>query len=197
MGKQLLTLVRHGKSSWQTSGQTDFDRPLNDRGRADAPEMASRLVSAGCIPDLILCSAAVRTQQTAALMAEGMHLSQDKILHYNELYLAAPPTLLLALQAAASEYDHVMIIAHNPGLEDLSALLSSQCNNAMPTLGIRHFSYEAGYDPISWISGLEDDMQGETFSPEQQTLDSQTASGSAPIRTARVELVFEDYPKNI
>ncbi len=197
MGKQLLTLVRHGKSSWQTAGQTDFDRPLNDRGRADAPVMASRLVKAGCIPDLILCSAAARTQQTAALMAEGMSLSVDKILPYNELYLAAPPTLLLALQAAASEYDHVMIIAHNPGLEDLSALLSSQCDNAMPTLGIRHFSYDAGYDPISWISGLEDDMQGAASSPDQEALESQTASGAESIKTARVELVFEDYPKNI
>ena len=93
MGKQLLTLVRHGKSSWQTAGQTDFDRPLNDRGRADAPVMASRLVNGGYIPDLILCSSAVRTQQTAALLAEGMNLSLDRILPYKELYLAAPPTL--------------------------------------------------------------------------------------------------------
>lgn len=197
MGKQLLTLVRHGKSSWQTAGQTDFDRPLNDRGLADTPVMASRLAQAGCIPDLILCSSAVRTQQTAALLAEGIGLSLDKILHYDELYLAAPPTLLLALQAATAEYDHIMIIAHNPGLEDLSALLSSQCNSAMPTLGIRHFSFDAGSDPISWISGLQDNSESNPDLQNLDTLESQTASGPESVAAARVELVFEDYPKNI
>jgi len=146
MGKQLLTLVRHGKSSWQTAGQSDHDRPLNERGSGDAPVMARRLVDRGCIPDLILCSSAVRTQQTAALLMSGLGLDKESIQFHDELYLASPATILSAVQSLGIDYAHTMIIAHNPGLEDLSAQLCDQCSAPMPTLGIRHFSYASGTD---------------------------------------------------
>jgi len=146
MRKLLLTLVRHGKSSWQAAGQSDRDRPLNKRGTADAPVMAKRLADRDCIPELILCSSAVRTQQTAALLMSGLGLDKESIQFHDELYLASPATLLSAVQSLANDCAHVMIIAHNPGLEDLSAQLSDQCNACMPTLGIRHFSYASGTD---------------------------------------------------
>ena len=67
-----IILIRHAKSSWNDPTQSDFDRPLNDRGEIDAPEMGKRLKAAGIVPDLIIASTAKRAQQTAAHIAKGV-----------------------------------------------------------------------------------------------------------------------------
>lgn len=175
MGTQLLTLVRHGKSSWQTAGQSDHERPLNDRGRKDSPAMAKRLADRGCVPDLVLCSSATRTQETARYLIDGLGLGENNILTSADLYLASPAMLLTELQRLAAGCAHAMIIAHNPGLEDLSALLSSDCITPMPTLGIRHFAYESDKDLRRCLEN-----QGNVQDPSQGN---------------RVEFLFEDYPK--
>jgi len=140
MENRFLTLVRHAKSSWNVQGQQDHERPLNERGMRDAPIMAKRLLDKGCIPDLILCSSAVRTQQTAQYFLNAFEQSQDQLWVEPKLYLCSPETILNEVAVAEAGNTHVMIIAHNPGLEQLCALLSSECQQAMPTLGIRHFA---------------------------------------------------------
>jgi len=140
MENRLLTLVRHAKSSWNVQGQQDHERPLNERGMRDAPVMAQRLLDRRCIPDLILCSSAVRTQQTAQYFLKALELSHDQLWVEPKLYLCSPETILNEVAVAEAGNTHVMVIAHNPGLEQLSALLSSECQQAMPTLGIRHFA---------------------------------------------------------
>jgi len=140
MENRLLTLVRHAKSSWNVQGQQDHERPLNERGMRDAPVMAQRLLDRRCIPDLILCSSAVRTQQTAQYFLKALELSHDQLWVEPKLYLCSPETILNEVAVAEAGNTHVMVIAHNPGLEQLCALLSSECQQAMPTLGIRHFA---------------------------------------------------------
>lgn len=175
MQNRLLTLVRHAKSSWKTEGQLDHDRPLNDRGNRDAPIMAERLVKRDCIPDLILCSSAKRTQETAAYFTEAFGFSEDKLWVSKSLYLCTPETMLEQLAIAESGLRHIMIIAHNPGLEQLSYRLSAACNPSMPTLGIRHFACSS-LNPLPMAN---------------------RSQGNASKTDATIELMFEDFPKNI
>ena len=69
---KLLTLLRHAKSDWGDPGLADFDRPLNERGRSDAPRMGKWMAVSGFVPDTVLCSTAVRTRETWALVAPAL-----------------------------------------------------------------------------------------------------------------------------
>ena len=116
-----LFLLRHAKSSWSEPGLADFNRPLNERGRRAAPLIARYLAHCGLLPDLILCSAAQRTRETLALMLPG-GLACDAVLRIESgLYGADAATLLRRLKRIETEVDCVLLIAHNPGLEDLAA----------------------------------------------------------------------------
>ncbi len=174
MKKHLLTLVRHAKSSWKNTGQSDHDRILNDRGERDSPEMATRLKNRGCIPDLILCSSAVRTQQTAQYLMDAFALHDGLLRVHRSLYLCSPQTILQEVAAVEAGVRHIMIVGHNPGLEQLSSLLSSKCNPQMPTLGVRHFACP-GFVRIP----LEANAGQAAGSPDHT-----------------VDLLFEDFPKN-
>jgi len=83
-----LFLIRHAKSSWDSSASSDFDRPLNDRGLSDAPKMADYLKTEGILPDFILCSAALRAQTTAKLLIQKMGLDVGILQEDRQLYLA-------------------------------------------------------------------------------------------------------------
>ena len=115
-----LFLLRHAKSSWSEPGLADFDRPLNERGRRAAPLIARHLARGGLLPDLILCSAALRTRETLTLMLPG--LARDAVVRIESgLYGADAGTLLRRLERVEAAVDCVLLIAHNPGLEDLAA----------------------------------------------------------------------------
>ena len=115
-----LFLLRHAKSSWSEPGLADFDRPLNERGRRAAPLIARHLADGGPLPDLILCSAARRTRETLALMLPV--LARDAVLRIESgLYGADAATLLKRLKHIETAVDCVLVIAHNPGIEDLAA----------------------------------------------------------------------------
>ena len=115
-----LFLLRHAKSSWSNPGLADFDRPLNERGRRAAPLIARHLARGGLLPDLILCSAAQRTRETLALMLPA--LARDAAVRIESgLYEADAATLLGRLKRVETAVDCVLVIAHNPGIEDLAA----------------------------------------------------------------------------
>jgi len=137
---KFLTLLRHAKSSWNDAGLSDHDRPLNTRGLADAPMMAQRLIDRDCIPNLILCSSAVRTQQTAQIFIDVMRL-EPSIVHFQEqLYLSSPGTLLDIIQSIDSPINHAMVIAHNPGIESLGRQLHPEAPYQMPTCAVTHLA---------------------------------------------------------
>jgi len=136
---KLVTLLRHAKSSWADSGQKDFDRPLNDRGLRDAPMMSQRLLDRSCTPDAIACSAAIRTRQTAQFMLDVHSLSEQAITFHDDLYLASAGTLLDYIQRTNNEFAHLMIIAHNPGLELLGQQMHPSSPNQLATCSALHF----------------------------------------------------------
>jgi phosphohistidine phosphatase len=126
-----IILIRHAKSSWNDASQSDFDRPLNERGKEDAPEMGRRLKEAGIIPDLIVASTAKRAQQTARFIAEGVAFPVSGIDSRDELYHAAPPTYENLIVGLDNKHKTVFFVAHNPGISEFAASLD-------PTHSISH-----------------------------------------------------------
>lgn len=111
-----LIFLRHAKSSWATPGMNDFDRPLNDRGRADAPLMARWLSGQGMKPDRILCSPSARTRETLALITPV--LGPLPVASFPEdFYLASAATLSKRI-ARERASETVLVIGHNPGIHD-------------------------------------------------------------------------------
>ena len=119
--KQLL-LLRHAKSAWP-DGVEDHDRPLGERGRRDAPRMGA-YIAAAHQPDFALVSSARRTRDTWSLVAAELK-SPCPALTAPSIYEATPAAILAAIHAAPEESEKLLVIGHNPGFEELAALLAS------------------------------------------------------------------------
>ena len=117
---QRLILIRHAKSSWGDPFADDHARPLNDRGRASAQAIGAWLSEHGYVPEIILCSDAARTRETAALIVPELPRRADLRLS-PKLYHAAPDTILGMVQKETA--DTVAVIGHNPGIGMLANLL--------------------------------------------------------------------------
>ncbi len=124
--KKQLTLIRHAKSSWDNASLSDHARNLNNRGRRDAARMGEALRERGISFDLILCSSAKRARETLALLREQLEIEDDAITCLDDLYCASVPTLVELIQQVDNGKNNIAIIAHNPGLEDLAAMLSDE-----------------------------------------------------------------------
>lgn len=131
-----LTIVRHAKSSWGHPELSDRERPLNNRGKRDAPIMGQRLADAGIRPSLIASSPAVRAWTTAKVVAEGMSYPIEFLQREIDLYLASLNDLLDVIVAQDDGFQSLMIVGHNPGLTDLANFLSPGLTSNLPTAGI-------------------------------------------------------------
>lgn len=118
-----LSLLRHAKSSWADGGQRDVDRPLNARGREAAPVMGAFLAKQGLVPDRIFCSTAARTRETLSLLLPRLR-AEPVVEFRDDFYLADPGVILAAVRKADPLSHHLLIIAHNPGLEVLAMRLT-------------------------------------------------------------------------
>ncbi len=112
-----LTILRHAKSSWVDPDADDRDRPLSPRGRRAAGQMAKWLAENECHPALVLCSDAARARQTVALVHEA--LGSPRVRYEEELYLASGTLLLARLRRLGRRVRSVMVVGHNPGLQQL------------------------------------------------------------------------------
>lgn len=157
MTRELL-LLRHGKSGWREP-VADYDRPLKKRGRQGAKRMGAWLEQQGLVPDYVLSSPAERALATAercvrVLGRKGSWVHTDK-----RLYLADARTLLTALQGIPGEYRRVLLVGHNPGLEDLVRQLATQPpatpddGKLIPTATLAHFCIPADWHSLAWGQG--------------------------------------------
>ena len=113
-----LLLLRHAKSSWKDSDLGDHERPLNKRGKKDAPRMGTLLKDEGLLPDLILSSSAKRCRKTADhVIHTSGYRGETRIT--GELYEANAAKLRQALAGLDDSVSRVLLIAHNPGMEEL------------------------------------------------------------------------------
>ena len=131
-----LIVVRHAKSSWSESGISDFDRPLNERGKRDAPEMADRLQKKQKTIDLFISSPAKRAKKTAQLFAEKFKYDEDKIVFFPELYLAGTRDFVAAITQTASNVNSVIIFSHNPGVTEFVNTITDTRVDDMPTCAV-------------------------------------------------------------
>jgi phosphohistidine phosphatase len=143
--KQLL-IIRHAKSSWANSNEADFDRPLNERGKKNAPEMADRLFKRKILPDIIISSAAKRTVETSLLLMKQLSLQQQQLIVKQELYLATPETISETILSFNDSWQTAAIVAHNPGVTEFVNTLCEVKVDDMPTCAV----YAVGIKTDSW-----------------------------------------------
>jgi phosphohistidine phosphatase len=113
-----LYLLRHAKSSWDEPGLADHDRPLAKRGRRAAKAMAGYLRENEIAPELVLCSTARRARETFERIEPA--LGAPEVWHERDLYGVSPGKLLERLRSVPDGVGSVMVIGHNPTLEDLA-----------------------------------------------------------------------------
>jgi phosphohistidine phosphatase len=142
--KKTLYLVRHAKSSWKHAGLSDSDRPLNKRGKKDAPLMGKLLRQRGEIPQLLISSTAKRALSTAKHFAEELHYPKNKILIYEELYMAGINDFFGVIENTDKSINSIMVFSHNPGITDLVNFLSGSDIENVPTSGTARIDFNAG-----------------------------------------------------
>jgi phosphohistidine phosphatase len=125
---KILLLLRHAKSSWKDESLPDQDRPLAKRGLQDAPRIGRLLNEENLLPDLNLSSTARRARQTVELVTEAAGYSGE-VSWLDNLYAAAPEEILDILSILPPHYGCVMVVGHNPGLEELLALLTDEADS--------------------------------------------------------------------
>jgi phosphohistidine phosphatase len=136
-----LFLVRHAKSSRDDPSLPDRDRPLDDRGRQDAPKMGKRLAKRDVKPDLLLSSPALRALTTAQLIAEEVGYKHKEIVADDRLYDSSADDLLAVIRALDKKLNSVMLFGHNPEFTDLAHRLSSEISD-MPTCAVVEFNFD-------------------------------------------------------
>ena len=131
-----LLIVRHAKSSWDSADISDIDRPLNDRGKRDAPAMAQRLIKAGVGIDRFVSSPAKRARQTAEHFAHAYGKKEKAIRQIPELYHASVPTFQQVVGDLDNSDDAVAIFSHNPGITAFVNTLTEIRLDNMPTCAV-------------------------------------------------------------
>jgi phosphohistidine phosphatase len=129
-----LLILRHGKSSWKDPDLDDHDRPLNKRGRRDAPRMGRLLRELDLVPDLIVSSTARRAHDTADAAADAAGYA-DEVCTNTELYHASPMTWIDELRQVSDIHQSVLLVGHNPGLEELVETLTDE-SESLPTAAL-------------------------------------------------------------
>lgn len=127
---KILTLLRHAKSSWDDPVSRDFDRPLNKRGRKAARVIGRAMRDEGLTFDAIIASPAVRVTETLRDVGDGygrtLEPDQDQ-----DLYLASPAVLLERIHHVDDGVERLLVVGHNPGLEQLALLLTGSEANGL------------------------------------------------------------------
>ena len=152
-----LLVLRHAKSSWKNPELSDHDRPLNKRGERDAPRMGYLLRELDLVPELVLSSTARRAQRTALLAAQEAGVEQDVRL-LSELYFSGSEAYLQVLSELPDEFERVMVVGHNPDLEELVDHLTGE-GVRLPTAALAQIRL-----PIAVWQELDDEAAGDLVS---------------------------------
>ena len=139
-GKELL-LVRHAKSSWDDPYLDDHDRPLNERGLRNAPEMGKRLQGCSVRPEVWISSTALRAITTAEIIAEEIGFPQDQIQRSKDLYHASATELQVFIAGLDDQIYSIALFGHNPGMTSLVANLYGLPIDNLPTCGVVHLLF--------------------------------------------------------
>lgn len=139
-----LFIVRHAKSSWDDAGLDDRRRPLNDRGREEAPKMGKHLAGYKLRPELITSSPAVRALKTAEKIAKELGFRKSDVAVDEAIYTFNGGSLTDVVRGFDDKYDSIMLVGHNPAVTELvNYLTNSQIDN-VPTCGVALIELNTG-----------------------------------------------------
>ncbi len=144
--KLFVTVIRHAKSSWNDQYITDHDRPLNQRGQKNAPDMGIRLKQSNFIPDQVYTSTALRASSTAEIICQKINFPSQKIIKNTELYLAPVSQWQKIIEQLENNIKSVLFVGHNPGITNLVNRLWGLPLDNVPTCGI----IQAVFEEIDW-----------------------------------------------
>ena len=133
-----LLLLRHAKSDWSKDAE-DHERPVSPRGRKAAPEIAHYMRSRDYLPEAVLCSTAQRTRETLDLLLAAWR-KKPNVRYESSLYLADWPVLLANLKKAPARASPLLLVGHNPGIEQLAVALAVQPSDAQERVRLRRLS---------------------------------------------------------
>lgn len=136
-----LLIIRHAKSSWEDASLDDFDRPLNDRGLRNGPEMAKRLRCRALHMDGLLSSSSVRTRQTVAMLAPALAIDAENIWFRDVLYHASPSVCNSQVHTLSERWSRAVVVGHNPGLTYWVNKLAGIALDNVPTLGMAFIQF--------------------------------------------------------
>lgn len=152
-----LLLMRHGKSSWDDASLADFERPLAQRGIKASKRIGRELASRRWVPTLVLVSPALRTQQTWELVAAEL-FEEPTVVAVEALYDATPEELLAELHGAEENAETLLVVGHNPGLQNLALAIADEGSDAkalarlgekFPTAAVARFVFDSGWQGLS------------------------------------------------
>jgi phosphohistidine phosphatase len=143
-----LLLVRHAKSDWDNLSLADFDRPLNERGKKSAPEMAQRLIEKKIAIDAFVSSPAKRAKKTAILFADEYGIDKKKIILVPELYEANSEDFYSAIMNADEKFNTIAVFSHNPGITEFANLLTEARIDNIPTCGVFGVTLDGSWKKI-------------------------------------------------
>ena len=131
-----LYLVRHAKSSWKHPELSDFKRPLNKRGKRDAPVMGRFLRDKDIIPDIIISSPAIRAAKTAKVISDILSYPRSKLIYNDDIYEASTTALFKIVNKIDDRFKSVMLVGHNPAMTYFANTLANIRIDNIPTCGI-------------------------------------------------------------
>lgn len=151
-----LTLLRHAKSSWKDLSQPDADRPLNGRGKRNAPEMGTRFSERYPDTDYVMISSpALRALSTARLFAEAAGYPLDDIVVDDRVYLADDTSLADIVAEFDDTWEHVVLVGHNPGFTDFVNKATKHFIENLPTGGIAELQYNVDrWDQVETVQAI-------------------------------------------
>jgi len=151
-----LYLARHAKSSWKEPELSDIERPLNKRGKKNAPFIGTVLKGKGILPDLIISSSAERAKLTAFEIAKKIGYKKSDIEINDDIYEAAPRVLMQIIRNFDDKFETVMMFGHNPSFTILNNQLSNKYIDNIPTCGISAIQFDTDWKYITDGSGKSD-----------------------------------------
>ncbi len=139
-----LYLIRHAKSSWKDPKLLDHERPLNKRGKRDAPMMADKMAEIYTAPEILLTSGAKRAVSTGNHFVQAWNIDQNHNCIQKELYLCYVSELEKIILNQFDKYNSIAIVAHNPSLEYFLQVNCDFKRDKFPTCGFAKINYNKG-----------------------------------------------------
>ncbi len=146
-----LYLVRHAKSSWKYPSLDDFERPLNKRGRKNAPFMGKILKKLKVTPDLVISSPANRAAMTARIISATINYPLENIVYSEAIYEFSEDALIRVINKIDDSVNSSMVVGHNPAINGLANYIGDQPISNIPTCGV----YCLDLDISSWAKIYE------------------------------------------